>query len=392
MTSFSLYELNQYLRQVITLNFPEPVWVSGEIAQINRSRGHFYLTLVQKDPDSGNIIAQSDAAFWERQYLSQKRKLGEGLDQILQQGLSVLLLVRVAFDERYGLKFHIEEVDLSYSLGELERIRRQTLLQLQEQGLLDKNRSLPLPLAIQRIAVLSSAGAAGYRDFEDQLHTNAYGLAFQTTLFPMAMQGMKVEEEGLLQLREITARTSEFDAVALIRGGGSKLDLAAFDAYNLCREMANMPLPLLVGIGHEVDETVADRVAHTSLKTPTAVAEFLIGHNLQLDAAFAEREIQIRQLITWRIQQEYIRLERNEQIVNLSVRSYLARQKQQLDFLENALYLADPRRILEKGYARITREGQTIRSAAELQAGDEITLHLQGGRAGARVNKTESDV
>ena len=262
----SLFELNEYVRQVIALNFAEAIWVSAELAQVNVSKGHYWIDIIEKSELTGEIIAQSSAVLWQREYRRIKAKMPLQIEGILQQGRQVLLKVSVEFSERYGYKLIVQDIDPAFTLGKLELERQATINTLVKANLIQKNKQLPRPPVLQRIAVISSENAAGYHDFCAQIDNNPYGYAFDYQLFKAAMQGVQTEYEVLAQLARIQEKKDKFEAVIIIRGGGAKLDLAAFDSLEIAKAVANFPLPVFAGIGHEIDETVLDLVAHLSLK------------------------------------------------------------------------------------------------------------------------------
>ena len=403
---YSLFELNEYIRQVLALNFAAPVWVQAEVMQVKFSRGHCYLDLVQNGDGENEILAQAQAVIWSRQLISLQSKLGSSLNALLQPGTQVQLLVEVSFHERYGLKFHVHDIDESYTLGKLEMQRRQTLKKLQQAGLLERNKGLLLPPVIQNIAVISSAEAAGYQDFSIQLGQNAYGYHFDLVLFPAAMQGIKTVEEVGAQLKRIPPE--KFDVVVIIRGGGAKLDLSAFDAYELCETIANFPLPVLTGIGHEVDETVLDKVACKSLKTPTAVAEYILFHNAQFEAAILDygREVQLlstelihsqqkgldslRQLLfaEYRriVQNQTLMLEFIERELPGATKNLFKSFVQQLNSLESQLALLDPAAVLKRGFALVHKRGKFVTSAHQLAPGDQMETVFADGKVESTVN------
>ncbi|MBK7408766.1 MAG: exodeoxyribonuclease VII large subunit [Saprospirales bacterium] len=337
MQQYTLYELNEYIRRVVSLNFPDPVWVQCEIFQLSNSRGHYYIQLVQKDGAEDQILARADAVLWQRQYQLLRRDLGPLLDEVLREGLEVLVQVRVTYDERYGLQYHIVQVDPAFSLGKLEIQRQETIRQLKAEGLLEKNAAIPLPPVMQRIAICSSPQAAGLKDFLDQLHQNPYGYRFTTHLFTTAMQGQQVEPEMLARIREIEHQQSRFDCLVVIRGGGSRLDLAAFDQLPLCRGVANCHLPVFSGIGHETDETVLDLVAHTSLKTPTAVAEHLLNHNAAFETRIVQTGNRVGQLVQSTLHVHDQRLAMLGQQLRNYVQLNLQRESQRLEHLGGAM-------------------------------------------------------
>ena len=383
MEHYTLFQLNQFIRRVLSLNFAEPVWVRCEIFQVNVSRGHYYIQLVQKDGEENAVLARADAVLWQRQYQQLRRTLGAILDDLLREGLEVLVKVQVSFDERYGLQYRIEEIDPAFSLGQLEVQRQDTIRKLRAEGLLEKNAALSLPPAVQRIAVLSSPEAAGLKDFLDQLHRNSYGYRFLTRLFPAAVQGQRVGPEMLDRLQTIERQKERYDCIVIIRGGGSRLDLAAFDQFELCQGVANSSLPVIAGIGHEVDETVLDLVAHSSLKTPTAVAEFLVDHNAAFETSVLQAGARVGQLARQQIQSQNLPL-LAQQLRSL-VQLRLQKEAQNLDRLGEQCALLDPQRVLERGYAFITVAGKSVRSAAGLHTGDVARIHMQDGEADALI-------
>lgn len=383
MQHFTLYELNEFIRRVISLNFAEAIWVQCEIFQVSQSRGHFYIQLVQKDGVEDQVLARADAVLWQRSYLQLKRTMGPLIDDLLREGLEVLLQVKVVFDERYGLQFRIEQIDPAFSLGKLELQRQETLRQLRAEGLLERNAQVPLPSVVQRIALLSSPEAAGLKDFLDQLHNNPFGYRYAVSLFSTAVQGQRVEPEMLGRLDQITNQKDRFDCVAIIRGGGSRLDLAAFDQLALCKGVARCPLPVIAGIGHEIDESVLDMTAHTSLKTPTAVAEFFIDHNAAFEATVIQAGNRIGQAARWQVKSQNLPL-LAQQLHSLA-RMRLQGERQRLNGLGEQIALLDPQRILERGFAYLTREGKGLKSTKDLAAGDKVRIHLSDGQADASI-------
>jgi exodeoxyribonuclease VII large subunit len=305
----TLLEVNQFLRRVIVANLPEPLWVTCEIMQISTTRGHYYIDLVEKDAVTQQVVAQAQAVLWSGAYYRLKQKIGANLKDLLQVGVQALIRVRVDFSERYGLKLVVEDLDPAYTLGQMLLQRQQTILTLQKDGLLALNKTRPLPLLPQRLAIISSATAAGLQDFLQELTQNKYGYPFQYQLFTAAMQGQFTEKEVVHALERIAEQRTAFDAVAILRGGGSKLDLSAFDSLKMCKAIANFPLPVLTGIGHDIDEAVADLVAHTTLKTPTAVATFLVERCLTAEMSLRELSDAIRQGAQRHLTQQQQRLE-----------------------------------------------------------------------------------
>ncbi len=406
MTIHTLFDLNEHIRRVVALNFQQPLWLTAEIAQVGRSRGHCYLQLIQKG-EGEQLLAQSAAVLWAQDHRRLYRTLGSQLDAVLQEGLEVKMCVRVDFHENYGLKLHITDLDPAHTLGQLERQRRETVQTLRQLNLLERNSALPLPLVLQRVAVVSSEGAAGWQDFREHLEENAFGYRFHCHLFNASVQGKSAETELLSSLAAVAARATDFDCVAVVRGGGARLDLAAFDGLELSKYVAQMPLPVLTGIGHDVDETVLDLVAHTALKTPTAVADFLLQQNLLFEndlqrqadqmALSAQYQLKINALelerqeasLRWgsreRLQNTSRTLDQwSEQLPALAAR-YLRSQQQQLNQIEILCAAIHPENVLRRGYSLTMKNGKTLTAATELSSGDTLETRLREGVVRSKV-------
>ncbi|MGE4586459.1 MAG: exodeoxyribonuclease VII large subunit [Mangrovibacterium sp.] len=274
----TLKELNLMIRDSLDKCFPGMVWVKAEISELSINRnGHCYLELADTDPHTGEVLARARATIWSYTFRMLKPYFETTTGQPFGKGINVLVSVRVEFHSVYGLSLNIRDIDPAYTLGDLALKRREIVRRLQQDGVFDMNRELELPLVPQRIAVISSPTAAGLQDFLHQLSHHAGGFHFETRLFPATMQGTETADSVIRALDRIYEHEAQFDVVVLIRGGGAQLDLAAFDHYELAYHVAQFPLPVITGIGHDKDETIVDLVAHTRLKTPTAVAEFLIN-------------------------------------------------------------------------------------------------------------------
>jgi exodeoxyribonuclease VII large subunit len=263
-TSYTLLELNQYIRRVISLNFDQPVWIECEIGQASFSRGHWYFDLIQKENET--IAAQCQAALWASVYFFLKKKSPVAPEEILKQGMAVKIKVNVDYHERFGLKLIIEDIDSSFTIGMLEMQRQAILLEIKQRNLVRKNAEAYLPSVVQRVAVISSDKAAGWKDFIKHLTDNPYGYDIAADLYQAAMQGSQVETEILQCLDEIDSGRENYDAVAIIRGGGGRTDLAAFDNLAIALRIAEFQLPVFIGIGHEIDQCVLDIVAYKSDK------------------------------------------------------------------------------------------------------------------------------
>ncbi len=278
----TLYELNLRIRDSLQEAFPGPVWVVAEISEmkVNRS-GHCYLELIEKEESTDEIRARAKAIIWSYSFRMLKPWFETTTGQPFTEGIRILAEANVEYHPAYGLSLSIRDMDPAYTMGDLALRRREVLRQLEEAGVLTMNRELPLPLVPQRIAVISSATAAGYGDFVKQLEENPYGFRFGHTLFEAWMQGAEAVSSIVQALDRIYRKEKEFDAVAIIRGGGAQADLTCFDHFDLANAVAQFPLPVITGIGHEKDETITDLVAHTRQKTPTAVAGFFISGMLR---------------------------------------------------------------------------------------------------------------
>lgn len=280
-TISSLYQLSQQISGAIANNFAEPVWVRAEIAEFRENRnGHCYLDLIDKSEDSDQIIARGKGIIWSYTYRMLKPYFETSTGRSLTSGLKVLVLVSVEYQEVFGLSFVIKDIDPSYTLGDLEQRKREVIQRLKSEGVFDMNKELELPEVLQRVAVISSPTAAGYGDFVNQLESNANGIKFYHHLFPAIMQGDQSSESIAAAFDRIFEHAHFFDVVVIIRGGGASVDLVCFDDYWVAYNITQFPLPILTGIGHERDQSVADMVAHTSLKTPTAVAEFILAKSV----------------------------------------------------------------------------------------------------------------
>lgn len=374
MDSYTLYEMNEHLRRVVALNFSDALWVRCEIAQMSESRGHFFFNLVQKEE---KIIARANAVLWARGYRKLQREHGRGIIKILQEGLEVLLKLKVEFHEVYGIQYYIQDVDSDFTLGKLATKKQQILERLEKESLLKKNSLIPLPLVLQRFAIISSSNAAGYQDYLNQLKDNGFGYTFDNQLFMAAMQGENVEEEILFQLKKIRFQKDKFDAVVIIRGGGAKLDLLAFDNEKISRKVAEFPLPILTGIGHDIDESILDKVAHTALKTPTAVADFILNHNLIFENRILQLGSEIQYAVQEKLQAQYFLLQNLEQSLKWQMESFVEKKKQNLHYLKELFEVLSPEKTLQRGFTITSVNGKIVKSIKELENQESIELTTQ---------------
>ena len=400
MESYSLHEMNEYLRRVVALNFPDALWVRCEIAQLNESRGHYFFHLVEKDEE---VIAKANAIMWGMSHRRMLRNHGRRINKVLKEGLEVLLKLKVEYSEVYGLRYFVEDIDPSFTMGKLAMQKQMILERFVKEGLLGKNTETTLPHAFRKIAIISSETAAGYQDYLAQLNANAFGYIVENQLFTAAMQGVNVEEEILAQLKKIKSRKDFFDAVVIIRGGGARLDLIAFDNEKISRTVAKFPIPVLTGIGHDIDESILDKVAHTALKTPTAVADFIINHNLFFENKLLQIGAELNFLAQEKLQEQYFFLQNIEQNIQWQVEATQHSASQKLDMLENEMTqtaqfflrkenkrmehleevykLLSPEATLKRGFSITSVDGKIIKSTKDMPSKKsiEITTQLSDG-------------
>lgn len=311
--ALTLYELNSQVKDCLEGTFPFPVWVVAEISEIT-ARQHCYLELVQKDESTDKLIAKSRANIWAYTYKMLKPYFETTTGYALEAGIKVMLRVEVQYSELYGFSLSVKDIDPTYTLGDVERQRKQVLNRLEEEGILEMNKTIALPLLPKTIAVISSPQAAGYQDFLKQIEECATRYKFHVQLFPAIMQGEQAVQSIVEALEKIYEYEEVFDAVVLIRGGGAVSDLACFDAYDLVVHLAQFPLPVLTGIGHDRDVSIADLVAHTSLKTPTAVADFLIHRFNTCENEIKEKSVELINLVDEYFAETYEQLERYQYV------------------------------------------------------------------------------
>ena len=430
--SFSLTELLSSVRRCLEHSFPDRYWVRAEVSDLRRAggQGHGYLELLEKGA-GGEVVAKVRATIWSSSYTAIERAFeAQGVGK-LTSGMSILALVGVSFHPQYGLSLNIVDIDPNYSLGEIARLRLETIARLKRHGLFGLNKELELPRPLQRIAIISSPTAAGYGDFMRQLHTNAYGVVFYTALFRAQMQGCETTASILGALERILRVADSFDAVVIIRGGGAVSELRAFDDYTLCEAVAQFPLPIISGIGHDRDVSVLDLIAHTSLKTPTAVASFLIE---ELAVELGELVQRQRQLL---LRLQTLSMERTAWLhsvasrlplqlpsqLTLSARSYLDQSRHQLRFTtrqlplltsylvrhyrqelakslaplplsverlrerlgatlerqEQAIRLAHPDEVLRRGFSLVSVGGRIITRREQLSSGVDLSIRFADG-------------
>ena len=405
-------------------------WVIAETSDLRLNRsGHCYTELIEKDA-RGETVAKMGAAIWAGNYSKLYNKFLKATGQVLATGMKVLVNVSVSYHRLYGMKVVINDIDPSYTMGDMERQRQEILNRLKAEGIIDMNKQLPFPQVLQRIAVISAEGAAGYGDFMNQLLGNPYGLQFYTCLFNAVMQGAQTVPTVLAALDRINAHQQLFDCVVIIRGGGATSELNSFDNYDLAANVAQFPLPVIVGIGHERDVTVLDYVAGKRVKTPTAAAEWLIlqGTNalahlneLQDAVVTAVRDTvsQAREHLAYFtsmipatarriIDTNRIRLDNNAKNIPVAANGLIAnqrtrldhaverigdviavamqRERQRLQALEDKATLLSPDNTLKRGYALVRKGDKCVTAADQVHPGDQITVQFAVGTTDATVN------
>lgn len=430
--TLSLYDLNALVKRSITTCLPDTYWVQAELSDVRSNySGHCYLEFVQKEPRGNNLIAKARGTIWSNVYRLLKPYFEEETGQAFVAGIKVLVKVSVEFHELYGYSLTVQDIDPTYTVGDMARRRREILKQLEEEGVLTLNKELELPLLTQRIAVISSATAAGYGDFCNQLEHNPYGFVFYPHLFPAVMQGERVEQSIIAALDAINAQRDNWDVVVIIRGGGATSDLSGFDTYDLAANCAQFPLPIITGIGHERDDTVLDSVSHTRVKTPTAAAEFLINHlhdtadtledyaSFILQAVSTRMEREKNRLIRLveripmqtriRLTNEHYRGERMIKQLETALQSRLTKEKHhlqlietrlgivsqrrlvqenhRLQLLEQQLKTASPEHLLKRGYSITLKDGKVVTDVSVLHPGDELTTRFAKGEVKSVVIK-----
>ena len=402
METMTLLELNGRVRSTLQFEMPDAYWVQAEISGISPSgQGHCYMELVQKDPTGRTFLAKAKANVWRTTWLRLKPYFEEQTGETLKVGMKVLLQVTVTFHEVYGYSLNVQDIDPTYTLGDMARRRREILQQLEKDGVIGLNRELDIPVLPQRIAVISSATAAGWGDFRDQLSNNVYGFSFYVKLFPALMQGDDVERSVIAAMDAVAMQRDDFDVLVIIRGGGAVSELSCFDSYALAFNIANFPLPVITGIGHERDDTVADVVAHTKVKTPTAAAEFLINTVFDTAQALETLTRRMSDAVTERMNAEKLRIEklgqilpslfavtkvRREQVLEniwnravMGVNNVITAHMHKLELIEKSVGAADPAVILKRGYTMTMLNGHVVKGAAQLHKGDRLTTTFADG-------------
>lgn len=423
MKTITLYELNSLVRQTIEIGLPKSYWVEAEISELRENGGHCYLELIEKDKRYNTPIAKASARCWRQTWGMVKPYFENTTGQQLRAGMKVLIEVYAQFHEAYGFSWIISDIDPNYTLGDMARKRQEIIKRLKEEGVFDLNKQLDLPLFSQRIAVISSKSAAGYGDFANQLYGNQYGYYFEAELFAATMQGEDVERSIIKALNAINDRCDDFDCVVIIRGGGATSDMSGFDALELAENVANFPLPIITGIGHDRDECILDMVSHTRVKTPTAAAALLIDNLHTAERRIDDARQRIANLMSRKMEVEKLRLSRLaerlpalfgsvkdkqearldilqerlfrlaeirlsncenivgqlEKKISLTAEHLLMVEKHRLELLDGRAQNLDPQLLLRRGYSITLVGGKALRDPSQVKQGDKIETRLEKG-------------
>lgn len=430
-TALTLYELNNLVSEVISSVMPDEYWVEAEISELRVVRGNCYMELVQKAEDTRTPVARASAKCWRTYWILVQSSFERVTGRQLCPGMKVMMRVHADFHEAYGFSWIVTDINPEYTLGDIARRRREIIARLKEEGVFDLQKELIIPLFAQRVAVISSDNAAGYDDFCNQLQNNEKGLAFSVKLYPAVMQGESTETSVIDALDRIYKDEDKFDVVVIIRGGGATSDLSGFDTLSLAENVANFPLPIIVGIGHNRDESVLDLVANMSVKTPTAAAAFLIDRLAAVAARVDAAATSLSKYVTNRIEQEKsrikylstvlpslyaavksrenMRISRMSDSLYVAVRQIVASEKARLDLmpqrlsgawrqavtgeshrlqmLEQRVAASDPKRMLARGYTLTLHDGRAVTDLSSLKKGDMLTTLFAGGEVVSEVNK-----
>ena len=433
MTPLTLYELNNLVRCVLENTMPDVYWLQAELSEVNERGGHCYMEFVQKGKHGdANLIAKARGQIWREKWAVMSHYFIHTTGERLRAGMQVLVKVCITFHELYGYSLNVVDIDPTYTLGDIAKRRQEILCQLREEGVDQMNKDLTLPTLMNRIAVISSPTAAGFEDFQNQLLSNPYGLVFNTKLFPATMQGENVENSIIAALEDIAREENLWDVVVIIRGGGGTADLSGFDTLRLAENVAQFPLPIITGIGHERDDTVIDMISHTRVKTPTAAAEFIIKHGAEqldtiedlqqrlltgVDKILSLEQLHL-QITTQKLpnltaafcSRETNRIERLAMATTTNIYSRLAQQKGTLELttqkLASATFLrlkhtesllstltaqieaADPVRILKLGYSITRINGKAVTDSSQLNIGNIMETTLANGSVTSQIITT----
>ena len=380
-----LFEFQKKLKQGVELLFPNRVWLKAEISAIKaRSGGHCYLELSQSD--SKGLVAKASAIIWSSKYRFIAPYFESVTGSPLAEGMTVLVEVQVNYSELYGFSLIVNDVDPEYSLGVKELEKQKTIERLTKEGIMDLQKELALPALPYKLAVISAEDAAGYRDFMRHIAENPYGFTLATDLFPALMQGADCPGSIIVAMDAVLDSGQEYDAVLIMRGGGSKLDLACFDDYDLAAAIAQYPLPVLTAIGHDQDYHVCDMVAHQFVKTPTALADFILEMYENEDARVSSYVTRIRLAFSNRILQMEASVDRMQNRIRSGYAMKLSLLESALQVLQTRINAADPRKIMERGYAlAVDAQGVVLKGASGVNVGDTVSVMFADGTIDASV-------
>ena len=395
----TLFELNRLVRETIECEMPNEYWVEAELSECRELRGHCYMELIEKNEQTATPIAKARANCWAQKWVMIRPYFERTTGQRLVAGMKVLIKVYPHFHEAFGFSWIVTDIDPTYTLGDMARKRQEIIRQLKEEGVFDLQKELTLPLFCQRIAVISSETAAGYGDFCNQLADNPYGFQFQTQLFPAIMQGEGVEQSIINALERIYDQP--FDCVVIIRGGGATSDMSGFDTLALAEHVANFPLPIITGIGHDRDESILDMVSHTRVKTPTAAAALLIDHLKEVLDTVNNAQNSITRLVQQKLStlstqlssvseaiprlfsivktRQEAKIDALQQRLPMLIERRFLAENHRLQLMEEKLKALDPQLLLKRGYSITLHKGRAVKDATTLKAGDEIETRLAQG-------------
>ena len=429
--ALSLFELNSLVADVIDSTMSRSYWVQAELSEARENRGHCYMELIEKNEGSNAPIARASAKCWSNVWMLIKPAFIRMTGQEVRAGMKVMLQVHAQFHPQYGFSWIVDDINPEYTMGDMMRKRQEIIRQLKAEGVFELQKELHFPIFAQRIAVISSETAAGYGDFCNQLETNEYELYFHVELFSAVMQGDHVEQSIIQALNQINSREDDFDCVVIIRGGGATADFSGFDTLSLAENVANFPLPIVTGIGHERDESVLDMVSFQRVKTPTAAAAYLIDHLASTLMRVENAQTQIVDSVRRALEVEKMRIQhigihipvlfsvvRTKQEARLdglsqrllmklketmkqtnfhlstlqsrilpTLQNRLSIEQHRLEILEQRARLLDPSLPLKRGYSITLCNGKTVRNAKDLKIGDTIITRLEKGEVESRVER-----
>lgn len=395
----TLFELNRLVREAIEDALPMEYWVEAELSECRESRGHCYMELIQKDEQTATPIAKASAKCWANKWLTIRPYFERTTGQQLHAGMKVLLQVYPQFHEAYGFSWIVTDIDPTYTLGDMARKRQEIIQKLKAEGVFDLQKELQLPVFCQRIAVISSQTAAGYGDFCNQLADNPYGFKFETQLFPAIMQGEGIEQSIISALEQIY--DMPFDCIVIIRGGGATSDMSGFDTLALAENVANFPIPIITGIGHERDESILDMISHTRVKTPTAAAALLIDHlkgvletiegaqsmithYVQQKLSIANSQLSIKSEAIPRLfsivkTRQEAKIDALYTRLPMLIERRFTSESHRLQLMDEKLKALDPTLLLARGYSITMHNGRAVKDASQLPPGAEIETRLAKG-------------